>query len=394
MKFYRKGLTLAGALSAAILLTTACSSDTETEVTDGPATDTDSFGISDEDYSLDALIEAAQAESGTLNVFDNTGKIVDIAEEFAAKYNVKATGTKMKAYEQIETAIRENQANNIQSDVFLIIDTPSVVAELYPEEIVVGWFPPDMKENVDPQYYDPPQVIQEASLWAYNNEVYGDQCPINNIWDLTDAEWQGQVTLYDPLIEARYPYMWNQYANNLDDEMRAAYKEKFGTDLNTDEESAMHEWVKQIAKSKPQVFNSGSKMSETIGAPGVTNPFMGQLSTALYRSIENDGYHLGTCVGMKPNVGFADTKSIVIAKNTTMPNTAKLFVHYMFTEEGIASQMLDGKKSTNNTLSLPADEPSGVEEFWDEVFVLDSKDAVADYESLTDWQDFWTIHHN
>ena len=45
-----------------------------------------------QDFDLDALIEAARAEP-PLTVFDSTGKIIDMAEAFAAKYGIEATGT-------------------------------------------------------------------------------------------------------------------------------------------------------------------------------------------------------------------------------------------------------------------------------------------------------------
>ncbi len=42
------------------------------------------------------------------------------------------------------------------------------------------------------------------------------------------------------------------------------------------------------------------------------------------------------------------------------PNTAKLFVHYILTEEGFKPQMKDGKLPTNIDVKMPADEPSGL----------------------------------
>ena len=53
-----------------------------------------------QEFNLEALIEAARAEP-QLTVFDSTGKIVEMAEAFAAKYGVDAVGTKMKAPAQI-----------------------------------------------------------------------------------------------------------------------------------------------------------------------------------------------------------------------------------------------------------------------------------------------------
>ena len=50
----------------------------------------------------------------------------------------------------------------------------------------------------------------------------------------------------------------------------------------------------------------------------------------------------------------------LIATGTDSPNAAKLFIHYLLTEEGIAPQAVDGKMSINADAKLPADEPSGI----------------------------------
>lgn len=69
------------------------------------------LGIPDEDYSLEALIAAAQDE-GPLVVSDTTGKIVDIAAAFEAEYGIPTTGTKLTGQEQVEIASREAQAGS------------------------------------------------------------------------------------------------------------------------------------------------------------------------------------------------------------------------------------------------------------------------------------------
>ena len=81
------------------------------------------LGISDDGYTLDKLIKAAQKE-GPLVVSDSTGKITDIADAFTAKYGIQTTGVKQKAGEATEIAIREAEADNIQTDVFILADAP------------------------------------------------------------------------------------------------------------------------------------------------------------------------------------------------------------------------------------------------------------------------------
>eukprot|EP01034_Spumella_vulgaris_P012637 gene12637-16094_t len=84
---------------------------------------------------LDALIAAAKTEK-PINVYDSTGKIVEMAEGFTAKYGVKATGVKVSANSQLEMIIRESQAGNVQGDVALITDAPAALAQLLPQEFV------------------------------------------------------------------------------------------------------------------------------------------------------------------------------------------------------------------------------------------------------------------
>ena len=90
----------------------------------GPAAAGDAFDI-------DALVEAARAEP-PITIYDSTGKIVEMAENFTAKYGVQATGEKVSASSQLEMIIREAQAKNVLGDVVLITDAPAGLAQLLP----------------------------------------------------------------------------------------------------------------------------------------------------------------------------------------------------------------------------------------------------------------------
>ena len=94
-----------------------------------------------EDFDIEALIAAAKTEP-PITVFDSTGKIVDMAEAFTAKYGVQATGTKTKATAQLETIIREVQSGNVQTDVSFISDVPAAIGQLVPAGMAESWLPP------------------------------------------------------------------------------------------------------------------------------------------------------------------------------------------------------------------------------------------------------------
>lgn len=345
------------------------------------------LGISDSDYSLEALIEAAKNEDPIV-VLDTTGKIVDIASAFSERYGVQATGVKMKSGEQAEVVIREGTAGTVMNDVMLLPDVPTAVSELIPRGFAASWFPPDMTDVVEEQFQDPAVVTQETNVWAYNTEVYGDVCPVDNIWQLTDEEWAGRVSLQDPLLTDQ-AHWFNQMQSQGDDLMAGAYADEYGDDLQTEEDSATAEWVKRLAMNSPVLTNSDDDIAESVGAPGQSDPFIGFFSTAKFRANVDSGYKLGVCEGLDPWAGRAYTKAALIATGTESPNAAKLFVRFMFTEEGIGTQTEDGKVSTNSTIKLPSDDPSHLESVWDQILVFDSATAADDFDNLQEWQDFW-----
>ncbi len=344
-----------------------------------------------QDFDLDALIAAAKQEA-PINIYDSTGKIVEMAENFTRAYGVQATGIKVSASDQLELIIREAQAGNIQGDVVLLTDTPAAVAQLLPEKFVYSWLPPDMAEKIPAQFHDPLAITTNASVWAYNTEVY-DSCPVKNLWELTKPEWSGKVAFYDPLRKGTYPDWFNQMQTHDDDVMRAAYKDTFGADLVTDEDSATKAWVKAFAANGPLLADGDDPISEAVGAPGQKMPFFGLLSSAKFRDNADKGYKLGLCKDLGPWPGWTYTKLALIASGTKSPNAAKLFVHYVLTAEGIAPQAVDGKLPTNTDIPLPADEPSGIGEVLDKLEQYDASTALDDWDAREAWQDFWRINY-
>jgi iron(III) transport system substrate-binding protein len=353
---------------------------------------TSGAGQSAESFNLDALIAAAQKEK-PINVYDSTGKIVEMADAFTKKYNVKATGIKVSAESQLEMIIREAQSKNVRGDVVLITDAPAGLAQLVPQKFVESWLPPDMATKIPAMFQDPLAISTNANIWAYNTEVY-QSCPVKNMWELTEPKWKGKVAFYDPLNKATYPDWFNQMSLHADDKVAAAYKEHTGKELKvTPKESATAQWVKAFAGNAPLLSDSDDNISEAVGAPGQKEPFIGLLSSAKFRDNKDRGYKLGLCADMKPWPGFTYLKLGLIAKGTQSPNAARLFMRYVLTAEGIAPQVADGKVPTNIDVGLPADEPSGIAKVMDKLSAYDSKSALKDWDARQDWQDFWRIHY-
>lgn len=331
---------------------------------------------------LDALIEAARAEP-PLTVYDSTGKIVGMAEAFATKYGVQATGTKANAVQTLEIVAREAQAGNVQTDVAIISDAPAVMAELIEPGFAASRAPEGM--DIPAIYSDPLVMVTAPNIWAYNTDLF-ETCPISNIWELTQPEWRGRVAMQDPLGKPSYTDWFNQMATHGDAQMAEAHQALFGTPV----EEATKAWVTAMAANAPLLTDSDSAAADAVGAPDQTEPFIGLVSAAKFRENAN-GMKLGLCDTVAPWVGWSYPSIALIAAGTDSPNAAKLFLHYVMTEEGIAPQAQDGKISTNPENRLPEDEPSGIATVQDRLFAYDVTTAMDDWDTRQDWQDLWTL---
>ncbi len=344
----------------------------------------------EEAFDLNALIAAAKQEA-PITVYNSSGKIVEQAKSFTAKYGVQATGIKANAPNTLEIAIREAQANNIKADVMILLDAPAGISQLVETGYAESWVPTDLAKDIPAVYQKPLVVYLEPNVWSYNTALH-DKCPVTNIWQLTEAEWKGKVAMQDPLGKPSYTDWFNQMSAHADKAVADAYQAQYGKPLETDEASATAAWVKALAANGPLLTDSDSSAAEAVGAPDAKESFVGLLSTAKFRD-NKDGMKLGLCAGINPHSGWSYPSLGLIAKGTKSPNAAKLFLHYMMTAEGMEAQAIDGKMSTNSTIELPADEASGVGKIKDQILSYDASTGKADWEGRQDWQDLWSLNY-
>lgn len=341
--------------------------------------------------TLAALQEAAKNEAPIV-IYDSTGKIIEMAKGFGQKYGLKAEGRKVKATAQLEMLIREARANNIQGDVSIISDAPAALAQLIPQKFSMSWFPQDLANDVPEKYRDPLTIVNSPNVWVYNTALY-NKCPIDNVWQLTESKWRGRVAMQDPLGKSAYVDWFNQLENHGDEAMREAYEIQFGKKIQTDEKSATAAWIKALAQNGPLLTDSDSAAADAVAASGQKEPFLALVSTAKFRDNKEKGMTLGLCTGLKPHMGWLYPSIGLIATGTKSPNSAKLFLHYALTAEGIEPQAVDGKISTNQSVALPKNEPSGIGAYRNQLFDYDMATSLDDWDRREDWQDFWRMNY-
>lgn len=344
----------------------------------------------DDAFDLSAMVEAAKKEP-PITVYAVTGKIVDTAAAFTKKYGVKASGKKVNEATQVELMIRERQAGNVVGDVSVATDVASAMGELLPQGIVSSWTPPDLEADIPEKLRNPLTVVSDAHVWTYNTEKYA-KCPVTNIWQLTEPQWRGKLAMLDLFDKPLYADWFNQIEMHHDAGVAKAYEDLYGKKLDSGGATATATWVKAFAENGPLLSDS-TTVADAAGAPGQADPFFVITSTAKYRDNEAKGLKLGLCSGVKPFSGFLYPGFGLIATQTKSPNAAKLFVHYLMTEEGIAPQTVDGKISGNSKIKLPSDEPSGISNHINDLMAFDASTASADLDKRESWQDFWRMNY-
>jgi iron(III) transport system substrate-binding protein len=343
------------------------------------------------EFDLNALIEAAKAEE-PITVYASTGKIKKSAAAFTEKYGIEATGSKIKGSAQIEMVLRENQSKNVVGDVLISSDAAATLAQLVPGGMVYSWLPPDLASGIPADSQDPIVVWRDPAIWSYNSDKY-ETCPLDNIWSLTEPKWNRKVALSDPLNKPGYVDWFNQMETHWDQAVADAYEAHFGKKLDTSAQSATASWVQALAANAPLLTDSDSAAAEAIGTPGQAEPFVGLVSSAKYRDTVDGKLTMAICKDIQPFVGFANPSYGLIASETGSPNAAKLFLHFMMTEDGVSPMTRDGKVSGNTDVPRHAKEPSGVGALADRLTPHDAATGGDDFDKRQDWQDFWRVHY-
>lgn len=119
---------------------------------------------------------------------------------------------------------------------------------------------------------------------------------------------------------------------------------------------------------------------------------MGLISTAKYRDVAKGKLRMAICGSMQPFVGLSTPAFGLISAKTKSPNSARLLIYYLMTEEGIANQTIDGKVSGNSSIPPHAKEASGVHAVWGQVLQYQSTSAPQDFDARQRWSDIWRLN--
>jgi iron(III) transport system substrate-binding protein len=281
----------------------------------------------------------------------------------------------------------------VKLGVLSIEDGPTVQSQLIAQGFVVNYVPSDMLATIPKEWQSPLVQYWDANVITYNSEL--SSCPVTNVWDLTDPAWKGRVAIKDPLNTPQL-ITWFSFLTNepVAGKLATAYQQKYGSALQTTEKNAGFEFIKRLAANKPIIAKADDDAAAAVGAPGQKAAPVGMMSLGKHGEAPGKGNKLGVCKGIQPFLGFAYPRYAVIVKGTPSPNAAKLYVHFLMSEGGVAPSMDDhGGFSANSAVRPGKVEFIGNRDEWLKTLTfLDPALNDRGWQAKDSLSDFWRLN--
>ena len=300
-------------------------------------------------------IEAAARQEGEVVIYSVSSRIFKLQKVFKEKFGVDIVAYDIASDIQLEKFRREHKAGVFQVDVLFNNETPLIVNEFLPRNLVWNFVPSSVADQLDDNEKEPLLVQRWSSrILFYNASKHLNGAPIDNLWDLTREEFKGRVLMPNPL-ESSVQANVIQTILQHPDEMAAAYKAEFGDDIVyskkllkavkknplIDEPDAAKEWLARLLANDPIFLASTTKIFNNVSDVQQDNPPLGFTTFSKMRKNKKDEFNGQPALNVRPVLGVSYPTVLVIANQAPHPNAAKLLIRYMM-EDGFSPWNVPG----------------------------------------------------
>ena len=346
--------------------------------------ETKNMNIITDNSTPEELYERALKED-TLVVYTVSTRVVDTKEAFEIAYpGLFVEVRDLRSPNLIEEVEKGNESDTPVCDVVICNDNSGEFkSRLVDTGIVVPFLPEDIGIHMEEAAADGMvSFLNEAEILFYSTKVYED-CPIENIWELTEEKYKGRIYMPNPLRSfSTYAFC----ASSLDHigEFEDAYEVYAGDKLEIEgtENAAEYFWKKV---SENIIFtNSSDEVTEALN-DGKAD-FGWCVSSKL--RLADVGYCLAPVYKLTPFSGCRTSYAVMMTNGCKNENSAKLFIRFLMGEKDGQG---DGLKPfcTAGTWSVRRDVPDG-----NDVPLSDIDLITPDQQSLIDGKEkivsFWT----
>ncbi|GGA34025.1 ABC transporter substrate-binding protein [Paenibacillus physcomitrellae] len=338
--------------------------------------------------TVEQLYEQAKQE-GKLVVYSTSGRANDAAETFMKHYpGIKVEVSKVKSDEMMDKVTKEQDAGQFDPDVILTKEVSGAVEEeMVKPGRYVRYLPEDIAPKVDEPYRTEAEAYAnyvEFRTIFYNSSHYST-APVTNWWDLITPEFKGKVYTADPLSSPAFMDLFTTMVINSDD-MAAAYKEKFGQDIELHgTENAGYEFIKQLFENGLVVLKGSDDVLDAIGK--ANSDAVGLAVSGDVSKNEEKGWTIQPILDIKPKTAVPDSGYLFLANKAPHEAAAKLFIRWMMGE-------VDGKGEGLNPFNelgswVPRSDVETKNDMQFEDLNLWAFDGEALYNTAPKVRDFW-----
>lgn len=313
----------------------------------------------------EALYELAKQE-GTVTVFSLSSRIARVEKAFEEAYpGVDLVGIDLSSAKQVARVVAEQQAGVHAVDVLYLADAPVVLRDLLAPGRIQTYVPPRVADQIDAEFKAPLLVHRlSTKVLMYNEAAYPDGSPITNLWQLTLPDWRGKVMMVDPTQRGELLDLLTEIALHPD-EMAAAYKAQFGTDLAVDSDltGAGEQFIRNLFLNDLVLVSNSDDLNKAVGTKDATNPPVAFGTYSDRRDNEEEGWALQVANDVVPANGILFPAVLAVADKAPHPAAARLLIDFMFGDDSadggpaFAPFNVPGDYATRTTI---ADDPDSV----------------------------------
>jgi iron(III) transport system substrate-binding protein len=324
--------------------------------------------------SHDELVDLA-IEEGQVTVYSFTSRIAQVEEAFEEEYpDIDFIGHDISSSEQITRLQSEVEAGTPSADVAYISDAPVVITELLESGVLSNYVPQRVADSV-PQEYQEPLLANRLStkILMYNEEAHPDGSPIENLWQLTEDEWNGRVVMVDPSVRGDYLDLMTEFVRQSD-ALAQAHEEHFGSpiELSDGVENAGEQFITDLYANGLVLVDDTDNVNAAVGATDQDDPPVGFTSYSDRRDNEEEGWALQASLGTTPSVGITFPAYIGMVKDAENPAAARLAADFLMGDDtptggpGYEPFYVPGDYPVRTDMEMPQD-AAGLDELgaWD-----------------------------
>lgn len=297
------------------------------------------------EMTLDELIKAAQDEASAAGapsfmVYAPTSRIGKALAAFKETYGIEGeyyNESGQDLYTKLTTELEAKVKDT--ADVVLMQDSYLFQTQLVNYEYLENYVPADLKGKILEADQAPLVCYYYNKLFIYNN-TDGSK-GITNVWQLTEDSYKGKLFMKDISKESvNKNFLAMLTGDDMAAKLAEAYKAQYGKDITLDEDckNAGYQYIKNLLANV--TFGSGDGDIATE----LSNGLGGNMGLFVYSKLRDDSVDQSKLNVMayaetQPTgfSGFMYPMYLQMIKNNDRPYTAKLFIHFMMTQEGFQS---------------------------------------------------------